>query len=252
MAEEVKSEKVEGTKDAAAGAQADDKSKEVPFNDHPRWIQVYGELKEFKKLGLSPADLTTRLQEGQELKTAFEEAARQAADEAGKKGGEDEANKVYKQAREELRKVFPEIDAIAKLQEAHDARYARLEKAALSETKKVLETAGLGTADKEILSLSDILADIIKNDDDLYAEYETSPKAAVRGAWEKYVERVRPAVERSIASSKQKDGETRKGLPKTHGSGGGEGGSAGKDAPEPKTLVEAEKRAMARLRGMQE
>jgi len=241
---------VEGTV-APGSVKPADTGKEVPFNEHPRWKEVYGELQEWKKLGVSPTEATAKLAEGQELKAAFENAARQAVDEAGKRGDDDRANEVYKMAREELRKVFPEIDAIAKLQEAHDARYARLEKAALSETKKVLETAGLGTGDKEILSMSDILADIIKNDDDLYAEYESSPKAAVRGAWEKYVERVRPAVERSIASSKQKDGETRKVLPKTHGSGGGEGGS-GKTEPEPKTLVEAEKRAMARLKGMRE
>ena len=246
MADEVKPE---GTAVAPGSVKPEDKSKEVPFNEHPRWKEVYGELQEFKKLGISPADLTTRLQEGQELKAAFEEAARQAADDAGKTGGEDEANKGYKQAREELRKVFPEIDRLAELLHANDVRYGRLEKAALSETKKVLEAASLGTSDKDVLSMSDILADIIKNDDDLLAEYDNRPRQAVRDAWTKYVETARPAVERSIASSKQKDAETRKILPKAHGAGG-EGGGGEKAAPEPKTLIEAEKRAMARLRSM--
>lgn len=253
MADDVKpGEGEQKTKDAAGGEKPG-KTDEVPFHDHPRWKEVYGQLKEFKELGLSPTDLKTRLQEGQELKAAFEEAARQAADEEGKKGGsEDEVKKVYKQAREELRKIFPEIDTIVEMRQEREVRNQRLERAALAETKKVLDSAGLETADKDVLAMTDILADIIKNDDDLLEAYYTNPRDAVRGAFKAYTAKVEAYVKREAAASKQRDAETRRGLPKAHGGGGGLPGEGEKPAPEAKSLAEAEKRAIERLRGSRE
>ena len=251
MAEEVKQQEGQAA-DATGGEKPGDKTKEVPFNEHPRWKEVYGELQEWKKLGGSPKDINARLQEGAELKAALEAAASEVADDTAKKGGsEAEVNKVYKAAREELRKVFPEIDAIAEIVKEREVRNQRLERAALAETKKVLEAAGLDAQEKDVLTMSDICADIIKGDDDLYELYFQNPREAVRGAFKSYTGKVEAYVKREAAAAKQKDGETRKGLPKAHGSGGEMGGSE-KAQPEARTLADAEKRAIARLRGMRE
>jgi hypothetical protein len=238
----------------AAGSEQKPGEKNVPFNEHPRWREVYGELQEFKKLGGSPADISARLQEAEELKATLEREAAAIANEKAQQGGTSkEVNAVFEAARAELRKLLPEIDAIANIQAAQQAHYGRLEKAALSETKKVLDSAGLPTTADDITAMSDILADVIRNDEDLFAEYETNPREAVRGAWKQYIERVRPAVERQIAASKQKDRESLRTLPRAHGAGGGEAGGGGEKPPEPaKTLKEAEARAMARLRGSRE
>ena len=52
---------------AAGGEQS---GKGVPFHEHPRWKEVHGELKEWKKLGGNPGEIAARLQEAQELKSA--------------------------------------------------------------------------------------------------------------------------------------------------------------------------------------
>ena len=100
------------------------------------------------------------------------------------------------------------------------------------------------------MAMSDILADIIKNDAGLYSEYEVNPKGAVRGAFEKFSKRFQAKGDRAAAAAKQRDREAAAKLPKSHGSGGtGEGEGGGQGAP--KTLAEATQRAMARLKGME-
>lgn len=250
--EKVEAKPAEGTKDAAGGDKPGEK-KEVPFNEHPRWKEVYGELQDWKKLGASPADISARLQEANDLKAALEQAATEVANETGQKQGEDAANKVYEQARAELRKLFPEIDRLSQVVAAHDARSQRLERAALTEQKKIMSAAGLDVTDRAVGGMSDILADIIKNDPDLAAEYDMNPRAAVRGAWDQYTSTVKSYVEREAAAKKQKDAETRRNLPRAHGGGGGEGASGGDKPPAPaKNLLEAEERVKARLKGMME
>lgn len=247
---EVKVEEKEA-KVAADGAQSDD-GKGVPFSDHPRWKEVYGAYKDYKRLG-DPRDIESKLNEAASLKAAFEEAAREAAAEAAeasKTPDDKKQEELMKKARVEIKKLFPELDELAAMREAQQARWGRLEQSAIAETRDLLKEIGLPDTKEETLSMSDILADIIKNDADLYAEYEVSPRKAVRGAYDKFAKHFKTAGERSAAADKQKDREKAAKLPKAHGAGGGEESAGGKVEP-PKNLKEATERAIERLKGME-
>jgi hypothetical protein len=100
------------------------------------------------------------------------------------------------------------------------------------------------------MEMSDILADVIKNNADLLAEYHINPKGAVRGAWKKWSAKFEKMTERGKAADKQKDRESAAKLPKAHGGGGGGEAAEGAEGP-PKTIAEATKRAAARLKGME-
>jgi hypothetical protein len=247
MADQVEKEK-EGAEGAAPGAQGE--KKEVPFNEHPRWKEVYGELQEFKKLAADPGTLNARLQEANEIKVAFEEAVALAHAEQAKTEGQRKADESYKLARQELKKIFPEIDQLAGLQQAQQERWTRLERAAIGQTQKVMAAAGLDTSPGEIKSMTDVLADIIKNDADLHAEYDIDPRAAVNGAFEKFQAKFAKVGERASKAASQREREATRSLPRAHGSGGVETGGGEKAAAPAKNLAEASARVAARLKGM--
>lgn len=242
--------KVEGQQGASGG---DQPGKEVPFNEHPRWKEVYGELQEFKKAGVNPGELQARLQEAEELKAAFAEAIELARQEEAKSKGPEIADANFRQARDVVRQLIKdelsEVSKIAKLEASITLRNQRLERAATAETKKIMASAGMEVNDKEVATMSDTLADIIKNDDDLYAEYEISPREAVRGAYEKFVAKFKTVGERAVKASTQRQREETRSLPKAHGPGGDSGGGGGKALTPAKNIAEATARAAERLRG---
>ena len=252
MAEEPKVEgavKDDATGKPAAGAQAEEK---LPFNEHPRWKEVYGAYSEYKKYG-KPQDIEAQLNRAAELEAAFEEAARQAAaeaDTASKTKAELADDEVMKQARKQIEKLLPELEQLREMQEAQQAQFARLEQAAVSETRKVLAEMGEGTDRADILAMSDILADVIKHDPELYAEYGVNPRQAVRGAFDKFAKRFGAKTELSEKAKTQKSRESAAKLPKVHGAGG-DGGGDSKGGDPPKSLKEATERAVQRLKGME-
>lgn len=249
MADETKVDG-QGQQGAAAGEQA---GKEVPFNEHPRWKEVYGELQEFKKAGVNPGELSARLQEAEELKAAFAEAIELARQEEAKQKGAQAADQSFQQARAVVRKLIEEeltdIGKIGKLEASINLRNQRLERAATTETKKIMASAGLEVNDKEVATMSDTLADIIKNDEDLYVEYEIDPRGAVRGAYEKFVAKFKTVGERAAKAATQRQREDTRSLPKAHGPGGGSESGGGKTLAPAKTIAEATARAAERLRG---
>jgi hypothetical protein len=250
MADEKEGAVVEEVKETkpAAGAQAD--PDKVPFSEHPRWKEVYGNLKEYKQYG-SPREIEAKLNRAAELETAFAQAAREAAEAeaAAAKTPEDEKQeKIERQAQAQLRKLLPELEELENLKAANAARWNRLEQAAVGETRTLLKELGETDTKEEVLKMSDILADVIKNDPDLYAEYEINPRKAVRGAFDAFAARFKSAGERTAAAKRQNDRESAAKLPKAHG-GGGEGG--GGEVKPPTNLNEATKRAIERLKGME-
>lgn len=249
MADEPKGDG-QGQQGATGGEQSG--GKEVPFNEHPRWKEVYGELQEFKKAGVSPGDLAARLQEAEELKAAFAEAIELARQEDAKKHGDQVADANFQQARAWVKQLIAEeltdVSKIGKLEAAINLRNQRLERAATSETKKLMTAAGLDVSEKEVATMSDTLADIIKNDPELFDDYEIDPRGAVRGAYEKFVKKFKTVGERAAKAASQRQREDIRSLPKAHGPGGGDGGGA-KAAGPPKTIAEATARVAERLRG---
>lgn len=254
MAEELKQEgevepKVES---APAGGEKKPETKDVPFSEHPRWKEVYGGYKEYKQYG-SPSEIGAQLERLAQLESAFEQAQAQA--EAAKRAAaqtpdDQKKAQLEAQARAELKKLLPELNELEALRAAQDARNARLEAAAVSETKKLLADMGSPDEKEDVLAMSDILADIIKNDRELLSEYEVNPRQSVRGAFEKFAGRFKAVGERSATAKKQADREVAAKLPKAHGAGGSGGEGEGAKEP-PKTLAEATKRAIERLKGVE-
>jgi len=248
---DVETKPAEGTKDATPGAQGD--GKDVPFHEHPRWKEVYGAYQDYKKLGKAD-DIAARLREADELKTAVQDAIKTAEEDAKKTPDSKKSEADKKAARDVLRELLPEIDELQALKDGLQATWSRREHLALVETKKVMREMDLDPSDdKELNGVAEVLSDIIKNDRDLWAEYEVDPRAAVRGARDrlaKYTAKSQSANDRSKAADRQAEREKTKTLPKAHGAGGGEAGGSESTEP-PKNLAEATKRAMARLRGME-
>ena len=255
MAQDVVDESsTSGKVDAPEVSRADgDQSEKLPFSDHPRWKEVYGSLKEYKSLG-RPEDIETRLTRAAELESIYAEAQRLAAQEAvtaSKTTDERAAEDVQKRARAELFKLLPELQELEALKSAQNARNVRLERAATAETKVLLKELDEDLTDQSLGSMSEILADIIKHDEDLLAAYETDPRKVVRAAFDKFSKRFAGKVDRVVSASKQKDRESAAKLPKAHGAGGGEESAGGGKTGEVRTIKEATVRAAARLKGME-
>jgi hypothetical protein len=235
----------------ADGAQSEEK---LPFSEHPRWKEVYGSLKEYKALG-KPEDIETKLNRAAELESIYQEAQRLAAQEtaqASKTTDERAAEDIQRKARAELFKLLPELQELEALKSAQQARNVRLERAATAETRDILKEIDEELTDQSVGSMSEILADIIKHDETLLAEYETAPRKVVRAAFDKFSKRFGGKSDRASTASKQKDRESAAKLPKAHGAGGGEESAGGGKAPgEIRTIKEASERAAARLKGME-
>ena len=229
----------------------------LPFNEHPRWKQVYGENKEYKELG-TPAELKEKLGKLSKvdeyesyiahLNEKIEKLETKKDEDEPKSDKQKQFEQLRKQARAELAKIAPEIDSIAKQQTEWDIYYASLERQAYKETAVVLEKAGLSAGQKDVNETAAVLADIIGADQDLYLEYRTNPREAVREAWGRLTKRYN--VERGVKADIERDKKNLEKLPKPHvGAGSSELGIP-KEAP--KTLKEAERRAKLRLASLKE
>jgi uncharacterized small protein (DUF1192 family) len=239
------------------GVEDDDK---VPFNEHPRWKQVYGENKEYKELG-TPAELKEKLSQVSKvdeyegyiahLTEKIEKLEAKKDDDDPKTDKQRQFESLRKQARAELAKIAPEIDQIAAGQRASnewDTYYAALERQAYKETASVLKAAGLESGTKDVNETAAILADLIGSDRDLYLEYRTNPREAVREAWGRLTKRYN--VERGVKADIERDKKALEKLPKPHvGSAGTERGVTKGPA---KNFRELEQRLTVRLKSMKD
>lgn len=212
-----------------------------------RWQKVHGELKEFKKFGATPLELQAALVRLNQL----EKAAKAASAEGD--GVEDkELAARRKAARKELSKIAPEFDSVTQLKEMGDTLYGSIERRAVRETKKLMTEAGMSTGDKNLESMTDVLAGIIGDDEELYDEYLTNPKGAVGEAFKKFKSGFEAAAARAAKAGIQRDKTKLLGLPKSS-KGGGTSAEVAKNRTEgPKNLNEARKSAEARLAQLEE
>ena len=125
-----------------------------------------------------------------------------------------------KSVRKELSKIAPEVDSIKGLTAKTDVLFTSIERRAIRETTKLMKEAGLPTGEKNIESMTDVLAGIIAEDIELYDDYVTSPKEAVQEAFKRFKSGFEAAAARAAKAGTQRDKTKLLALPKTHKAGG--------------------------------
>ena len=152
-----------------------------------------------------------------------------------------------KAARKELSRINPDIDKIADAHEKTTVLFDSLERRAVRETTKLMKDAGLAVGPKNVESMTDVLAGIIAEDDELYDDYLSDPKGAVGEAFKRFKSGFEQAAVRAAKAGTQRDKTKLLGLPKTHKAGGTAEVIAKNRVEGPKNLNEARKSAEARL-----
>ena len=228
----------------------DEDSDEAPkgeLHKSKRWQKVHGEWKEFSSFKMTPLELQAAL-----VRLAqHEKAAAKAKSSEGETAEDKELAAKRKLARKELSKIAPEMDAIEGLNEKAAILFGSLERRAVRETKSLMTEAGLATGEKNVESMTDVLAGIIADDLELYDDYVSDPKGAVREAFKRFKSGFEAAAARAAKASVQRDKTKLLGLPKTHKAGSTV--EIPKNRVEgPKNLNEARKSAEARLATLEE
>lgn len=228
----------------------DEDSDEPPkgeLHKSKRWQKVHGEWREFSKFKMTPLELQAAL-----VKLArHEDAAAKAKEAEGSTAEDKELAAKRKLARKELSKIAPEMDAIEGLNEKAAILFGSLERRAVRETKVLMAEAGLATGEKNVESMTDVLAGIIADDIELHDDYLSDPKGAVREAFKRFKSGFEAAAARAAKASTQRDKAKLLTLPKTHKAGGTV--EIPKNRVEgPKNLSEARKSAEARLAALEE
>ena len=212
-----------------------------------RWQKVHGEWKQFTQFQMTPLELQAAL-----VKLAqHEKAAAKAKSAEGDTAEDKELAAKRKLARTELSKIAPEMDAIEGLNEKAAILFGSMERRAERETKVLMTEAGLATGAKNLESMTDVLAGIIADDIELYDDYMSDPKGAVREAFKRFKSGFEAAAARAAKAGVQRDKTKLLALPKTHKAGGT--AEIPKNRVEgPKNLSEARKSAEARLAALEE
>lgn len=230
----------------------------VPFNEHPRWKQVYAELKTYKALG-SPEELSTAKATLAEAQSVLEEVqgfrqlvAKARAEREALGGGktEDEraAEAQYAKAKEQLKKIAPELfETVEEIRQAKEAQQAALahqaearkqvDATAMAAVSTLMAKHGLESTPEAVDLMSEQLVAIAKRDPEILDLYFKNPNKAVQMSWDKYFDHAEKLSSRKTAAAQQAKGVALKGLPRNHSSGPSGAGSAG-SAP-PTTLKEA-------------
>ena len=200
----------------------------VPWNKDPRFKDFIGKrklLKEYEGLG-SPGEIQGYVQQLEERLGKLE-ADREPKEPktAEQKGYEAK----LKEARQQLREIDPDIGKVESLARAIEASNRSLEVRALDETTQVMKAAGLSVTQGDVRGMTNILADIIGNDEVLLAEYMGNPREAVRLAFKRLADIGKSAgVDRSDKAAVQREKEKQTKLPKPQAAGG----SGSSKAPE--------------------
>jgi len=230
---------------------ADDETSEegeekLPFHKHPRWKKIHGELTEFKRFQMTPLEIQAAL-----VRLAqHEDKAAKAASAEGETAEDKELAAKRKSIRKELSKIAPEVDSIKELNEKASVLFGSLQRRAERETKVQMSEAGLATGAKNLESMTEVLAGIIADDVELYDDYMSDPKGAVREAFKRFKSGFEAAAARAAKAGTQRDKTKLLLLPKAHKAGGTA------DIPKnrvegPKNLNEARKSAETRLAALE-
>lgn len=240
--------------DAADGAQSDgDTGTTVPFSEHPRWKEVYANLKEYKSLGSTPEQIRAALDRLAYYDQLAEESKHSATDtsvnDTDKQANEEkkqEALRVLEQLIPGISK-FPEIMELMKT----DARQlaASLEERAYDELHTLMASVGMPAKETDLTEMADLLVPLLKADAKLVTLYRTDPAAAVRKVWTKFAERAVVFTRKQSAAQQDKGAALRE-MPRAHRGGGSLTSGA---APEPpKTIDEAIKEFRQSMRSRKE
>ena len=242
--------KAEGTDTDLEESDTDPDSDEAPkgpLHKSERWQKVHGEWKEFNKFAMTPLELQAALAR----LAKHEKAAAKAASAEGETEEDKETATRRKAARKELALIYPEIETIKELNEKSAVLFGSLERRAVRETKVLMKEAGLSLGDKNVESMTDVLAGIIGDDEELYDDYMSNPKGAVQEAFKRFKSGFEAAAARAAKAGTQRDKTKLLGLPKTHKASGTPEVAANRTAG-PKDLNAARKSAEARLAALDE
>ena len=241
----------------ASDVDGEDESQDekLPFHKHPRWKKVHGELKSYKGLNRTSDEIKDDLARLERYDKIVEEEEAKAKVKAAAGGDDDPEDEVLKKrrraARKELSKIAPEVDAIVAAAEKTNLYFDSLGRRATREMTVLLKEAGMSTKTASVEAMSDVLSGLIKEDDELYDDYLSDPKGAVREAFKRFRSDSVESATRKAKADVQKDKTKLMGLPKTH-----KAGSSGEVSvvrtEGPKNLKEARIAAERRLAALEE
>lgn len=236
--------------DIAGEGAASHEDQAVPFSEHPRWKEVYGDLKEFKTLG-ELNDIKAKLER---LDYYDQMVAEVRANRAGTREPVSDEERDLKdqreKAREQLYQIAPELRELISLGELSKQQAMIQQRATEMQAEEalgdVLKTAGIPATEAAVKKYGTYLVNIIGTDQKLYAKYLSHPEAAVKEAWRRYTEDAVPLSRSKLAATQQK-GAALNALPRA-GQGGVSGGTGGPAAP-PQSLDELFKQHRGALTG---
>jgi hypothetical protein len=224
-----------------------DEAPKGPLHKSDRWKKVHGEWKQFAQFQMTPLEMQAAL-----VRLAqHEKAAAKAESAEGETAEDKELAAKRKAVRKELSKIAPEVDSIKELNEKAAVLFGSLQRRADRETKAQMTEAGLATGAKNVEAMTDVLAGIIADDVELYDDYMSDPKGAVREAFKRFKTGFEAAAARAAKAGVQRDKTKLLGLPKSHKAVGTP--EVAKNRVEgPKDLNAARKSAEARLAALEE
>mgnify|MGYP001586511156 CR=1 FL=1 len=241
---------VEGTETDLEESDTDETGDEAPkgpLHKSDRWKKVHGEWKQFSAFQMSPLELQAAL-----VRLAKHEKAIAKAEEAeGSTAEEKELAVRRKAARKELSAISPEIDKVNEAVEKTNVLYDAINRRAVRQTKVEMTVAGMKIGDKNVEAMTDVLAGIIQEDEELYDDYFSDPKGTVKEAFKRFTADLTAGVARAAKAGVQRDKTKLLALPKTHKAAGTAEVAPNRTAG-PKNLNEARKSAQARLATLEE
>lgn len=251
-------EEVEYTSEEGGASQASEETEEsedgqVPFNEHPRWKAVHGELKTYKELGATPEQIR---QLGREVQFYRDLDARQKQQQQNKPQSEEDKSEgeSIKAARAALMKVAPELGDVGPLkqiltmlgQQAQQHREG-VDEMAHSALSALMAQSGLPTDEKKVTDMARRMIPIIQNDEALLQLYFRDPNKAVQKAWDDFTKDIDIIASRRTNARLAQKGLSLSLLPRAQQGAGGFTPKAG--AKPAQTIDELFKRERGTLSG---
>lgn len=256
MPEDVKEVESSETEDKREGhVEPKEEDEKLPFHKHPRFREVTKERREFKEKSEqyaqfgAPTEVAEKLNRLAMLDTLIAQHEEQRETDEPKTQDQVELERVRLEYRKKLREIDPAIERGERASQVLDTWMSSLEEEATEQTVALMKEAGLGTDQKAVSQMSEVIADCIKSDPKLHRRYFRTPEAAVKQAWGMLLEQFGGLKERQSKAALQTTKEQLKKVPKPHGSGGGS--ESDKHSSPPKNLKEFEKRARERFANLE-
>lgn len=238
--------------DQSASGKASD-GKDVPFHEHPRWIEVLGDRNSIREVigDMTPEDLKVAMRDLREFyRIVNEPDEAPVAKQEPPKPGTDEAKRAELRAGalKELEELSPGITQAYK---RLDSQFQALGRRADKATTKVMKDNGYTEKDREWLSKSIIEVMNSKGNEDIWDLYITGAvDIAIAEAWDVISKKLRTKQDSDARADKLRAAKTTQSLPRTHRPGGSADTLTGKPAERPTNIKDAGKSALAKLEAM--